>query len=299
MIDVGQHINYLILHHDCVIVPGSGAFIAQTTCADYDEEAEVFNGQRREIRFTAEVQHDDGLLIASIMRRHGVTREAAMHAINDFTAQKELHIPGIGVVNKEGFTPVPQGLYNSYQQVLPAINVTDRQKLRVTVVPESIIPRVSKSWMRYAAMIAMALGLMATAFLINDSTLHNLQQAAMSLFRPSIPPPTQEMKLPELKSTEVTLSIAAPTPEVEETVEVQAPIEKKYSVVVASFYTKKEALQHIASSHDPAMSYLGIGKYHRVIVAQADTYVEAYRMALKLDKKYPGAWALKNTPSKS
>lgn len=67
------HIEYLLLHHDCVVVPGFGAFIAVRGAARYDEERQIFMPMTREIRFNELLRDDDGLLASSFARRAGVS----------------------------------------------------------------------------------------------------------------------------------------------------------------------------------------------------------------------------------
>ncbi len=71
------HIEYLLTRHDCVIVPGLGAFIAIETEAHIDFEAGIICPRRREISFNRSVVTDDGLLSHSIARREGISYEDA------------------------------------------------------------------------------------------------------------------------------------------------------------------------------------------------------------------------------
>lgn len=71
------HIEYLLTRHDCVIVPGLGAFIATEEEACIDLEKGVIRPSRREISFNSSVVTDDGLLAHSIARREGISYEDA------------------------------------------------------------------------------------------------------------------------------------------------------------------------------------------------------------------------------
>ncbi len=71
------HIEYLLTRHDCVIVPGIGAFIATETEAFIDLERGVIRPRRREISFNSSVVTDDGLLAHSIARHEGMAYEEA------------------------------------------------------------------------------------------------------------------------------------------------------------------------------------------------------------------------------
>ena len=63
MIDIAQHIEYLLLHHDCVVVPGLGAFIVNDENARYDSGSHSFMPPVRTVGFNPEVRHNDAMLI--------------------------------------------------------------------------------------------------------------------------------------------------------------------------------------------------------------------------------------------
>ncbi len=83
MTSIIQHIEYQMTLHDCVVVPGWGALVAQHAPASYDADARVFRCPHRAIAFNASVNHNDGLLVNSIMRRDGLTYDNAMRTIDD------------------------------------------------------------------------------------------------------------------------------------------------------------------------------------------------------------------------
>ncbi len=83
MFSIIEHIEYLLTCHDCVVVPGWGAFIANYREARYDESREMLERPLRWIGFNANVSHNDGLLAHSLMRREGLTYEQAMSFIAD------------------------------------------------------------------------------------------------------------------------------------------------------------------------------------------------------------------------
>lgn len=66
------HIEYLLLRHDCVVVPGVGAFINVRHAARYDASTRSWLPPTREVRFNSLLVHDDGLLANSYARKHGV-----------------------------------------------------------------------------------------------------------------------------------------------------------------------------------------------------------------------------------
>ncbi|MDE6637887.1 MAG: hypothetical protein K2K32_06600, partial [Muribaculaceae bacterium] len=107
------HIEYLLTRHDCVIVPGFGAFIATETEAYFDCENGIIHPRKREISFNSSVVTDDGLLSHSIARRERLSYEEAhrlMSALickmnSDLRNEGEVSLGMVGrlVLDAEGF----------------------------------------------------------------------------------------------------------------------------------------------------------------------------------------------------
>ncbi|MDE6379162.1 MAG: hypothetical protein K2L11_01720 [Muribaculaceae bacterium] len=103
------HIEYLLSRHDCVIVPGLGAFIATETEASIDFEAGIIRPRRREISFNGSVVTEDGLLSHSIARREGISYEDARRMlsqladrmVSDLNAEGEVSVGMIGRLVKD------------------------------------------------------------------------------------------------------------------------------------------------------------------------------------------------------
>lgn len=77
MIDIIRHIEYLIRRHDCVIVPGIGAFIVSYKSSYINEEWGIMTPPKREITFNSSIVNNDGLLANSISRKEGISFEVA------------------------------------------------------------------------------------------------------------------------------------------------------------------------------------------------------------------------------
>lgn len=112
------HIEYLLTRHDCVIVPGFGAFIATEQESRFDSERGTIEARRREITFNASVQSEDGLLAHSLARKEKIGYEEGRRLLSALThrLKEELRVEGestLGMVgtlhrNAEGavsFTP--------------------------------------------------------------------------------------------------------------------------------------------------------------------------------------------------
>ena len=81
MLTIVRHIEYLLEHNDCVVVPGFGAFIGNIQSAKEDTTGQLLP-PCRVLGFNNAITHNDGVLANSIMRRDGVSYEKAV-SIND------------------------------------------------------------------------------------------------------------------------------------------------------------------------------------------------------------------------
>jgi hypothetical protein len=85
-----EHIERLLLWHDCVIIPDFGGFVLQVVPATYMGDEHLFIPARKEIVFNPTLTHNDGLLIESYMQRFAVNfSEAQKYIRADVTDMKE------------------------------------------------------------------------------------------------------------------------------------------------------------------------------------------------------------------
>lgn len=75
---LAQHIETLLLEHDCVIIPGFGGFISNYEEAQYHtDNGNVFMPPHRSIGFNQQLQINDGLLVQSYMSAYDASYPAA------------------------------------------------------------------------------------------------------------------------------------------------------------------------------------------------------------------------------
>ncbi|MBR4294294.1 MAG: SPOR domain-containing protein, partial [Bacteroidaceae bacterium] len=77
MITIDKHISRLIALHDCVIVPGLGAFLAQRIPAYYNAEEQIFMPPHRTLCFNPHITMDDALLTTAYMQHYGTSYNQA------------------------------------------------------------------------------------------------------------------------------------------------------------------------------------------------------------------------------
>ncbi len=77
MQNICLHIEYLLRYHECVIVPGIGAFLQSRRKAEFREADGMLRPARKEICFNGSITSDDGLLAHSLSRRESIGFEQA------------------------------------------------------------------------------------------------------------------------------------------------------------------------------------------------------------------------------
>lgn len=107
---IDRHISYLISHHDCVIVPGFGAFVAQYAPACIDIARNTITPPARRIGFNQSLNHNDGLLASSIARASGISYDSAVATVaqqvaslrSQLQTDREVSIGHIGSFTDKG-----------------------------------------------------------------------------------------------------------------------------------------------------------------------------------------------------
>ncbi|MDR2774842.1 MAG: SPOR domain-containing protein [Tannerella sp.] len=85
-----EHIERLLLWHNCVIIPEFGGFVLQRTPAVCTGDEHLFVPARKEIVFNPTLTHNDGLLTESYMQEYAVDfDEALKYAGTDVADMKE------------------------------------------------------------------------------------------------------------------------------------------------------------------------------------------------------------------
>jgi hypothetical protein len=83
-VEISLYITELLSGHDCVIIPGLGAFVATSGTAQIDENQEIIHPPSREISFDSKVKNDDGLLVAYVASGEGIPLAEARKHVEQF-----------------------------------------------------------------------------------------------------------------------------------------------------------------------------------------------------------------------
>lgn len=309
MQELALHIEYLLKRHDCVIVPGFGAFLATRHPAVIIEETAEITPPYTEYRFNAAVSNNDGLLANSIARRNSISFAEAVVLMEKETAQLRHNLEAYGEVTigrlgslvsgeekRITFIPFMPDLQASLTLGMPTLPLPSREEESEAIAaslpeegPVASHPEpqpdsrpkerhfsdkyyyipVNKTF----AKVAASLIIVATmALSVIFSTLDNQTDQRQYA---SVIPPKVAVAHPQKKSVrkivKPAVSPAQPEPEIQEG--------KDYYLIVATFRTQAEAETFIASHNDFDSLEAVPGKTNvRVAAASSETREELLQL---------------------
>ena len=323
MISIIQHIEYLMMYHDCVVVPGWGALIANYASSSVGDGK--IARPNRLIGFNSNISHNDGMLATSLMRRHGLGYEQACTLIADNVTTFRRHIASgadlsfgrlgyfrLSDQEKLEFVPMTQLAACDEFFGLENVSMLTIDQLQKAGSDATVLPPVTVSWrerMKVAASIAAIMGvglLLSTPIIIDKST----QTASLNIAEvksPMITTPQVTMK-PAAKTTAKDLQFAVIDEKgVEKTI---SPVATTQEVSQGSLHNEDihnsgnlllviKACDSNARAESKARHYTkrGIktwivcrdGKYN-IVVAQSDNEKELKRIKKTLPSKCKHAW---------
>ena len=290
MLSIIEHIEYLITCHDCVVVPGWGAFIANYDASNYDAQASVMSRPRRAIGFNANVSHNDGLLAQSLMRREGMAYNAALRFIADsvttfrqqLSMDSEVSMGRLGYFRRNDgrfieFVPFYHANGSDQFYGLGDLDIKDVAALErdAAVVEETaaIVPRernlFTRRAVRTAASVAVLLGL---GVILSTPMIVDREQQSMASMAPAITAPqTQQLDFTVeegVSSQGITTVTANPT------IATVGNESGHYYMVIATLRDQKE-LDAFKAANPLLEPYMKIMKYKAFIcvyVARSDDY---------------------------
>ena len=189
-----RHIDSLLLHHECVIVPGIGGFLTHRATGFYDEDEQAFYPPYRTIGFNPQLTLNDGTLVHSYMEAdHCDYKTASKKMQRDIQSLKDALrangtccIDGIGIL-KQGhdgnysFIPIESGALTPSLFGLSRFEMKPlyrEQSEKVITLKVSTLRRVASS-----AAAIIALFVLSIPFINNKGThvKDNMQQATSPL----------------------------------------------------------------------------------------------------------------------
>ena len=92
--DINAYLRELLFGHDCVIVPGFGAFIGNYSPASIDRGEGLFYPPSKKVTFNRHLTTNDGLLIGHISARKGIGYGEARDIVTDYAEVLRRRISG-------------------------------------------------------------------------------------------------------------------------------------------------------------------------------------------------------------
>lgn len=298
------HIHYLLYHHDCVTVPGFGAFLVEQKEAYYDAAKQRYFPPSKELSFNEKLQSNDGILASHLSKSFQTSYERAvldvhqqMIAWKEKLEKETLTMESLGSfeLNREKklvFTPAKglNFLAASYAlHDIPAYPIVRGASEIPTTPPVYFTLEKNKSRRRFVGYAAAVAGIVSLLAVGSNGYLdqqadaqwqaeQSLRQSAREQASMSVYDlgelPTLTIKLPKTK----------------------APA---FYIVAGSFRNESNAQRLVSSlqrkGHTNARKLDKTAKgFYQVSFASFATKREAYNAKAKLTQgQYPGAWVLK------
>ena len=308
MISMIEHIEYLMLSNDCVVVPGFGAFIAQYTSSNNCAQNSTFISPKRSISFNASINHNDGLLANSIAKKASIPYAEALKQIEKSTTicrqalSDGSEVPfgrlGFFISNAEGhieFIPFHHELANDDFFGLQSFSFPTLAERNAQVATEETVsetysePEINigrRNWFSHKAVQIAASIVMLVCLTFALSTPIIVDKPTHQLATLNVPTPTMP-KHKVVKTEEISLQK-----------QVEAASEKKeansngrYAIIICSLKKQSQVAQYFQENKDinPA-NVIKKNGYYMIYFNRGDNYQELVKEAKQMPKPYTEFW---------
>lgn len=308
MISMIEHIEYLMLSNDCVVVPGFGAFIAQYTSSHNCEQNSTFTSPKRSISFNASINHNDGLLANSIAKKASIPYAEALKQIEKSTTicrqalSDGSEVPfgrlGFFISNGEGhieFIPFHHELANDDFFGLQSFSFPTLAERNAQVAAEETVsetysePEINigrRNWFSHKAVQIAASIVMLVCLTFALSTPIIVDKPTHQLATLNVPTPT----MPKHKVVKAE--------EISQQKQVDAASEKKeansngrYAIIICSLKKQSQVAQYFQENKDinPA-NVIKKNGYYMIYFNRGDNYQELVKEAKQMPKPYTEFW---------
>lgn len=319
---ITDHIQYLISRHDCVVVAGLGAFVAQYEPARLSANGSMLLPPCRTLVFNAMVRHDDGLLVGSVARREGLSYDAARDAVaNDvefllrrIEMEGSVELPRIGRLERNSgaslvFVPDSgkDAVVNAMYAAMPALALSSAVPQEHAEEPRILEVDVTRNFgdrilrglkpvAKYAAAVAVLLAVGATLTTPALIDRRMVDQASLSI--PEVKPAkTIVINTPQTAKRPVAEAAKADVkaPEVIRVADLKTDGESyKCFVIVASCASRSEAERFIRMKKgEGTMNVLKSDGRYRIYTAVSNDYDAAFKFKSsdpETTSSHPQAW---------
>lgn len=308
MISMIEHIEYLMLSDDCVVVPGFGAFIAQYTSSNNCAQNSTFTSPKRSISFNASINHNDGLLANSIAKKASIPYAEALKQIEKSTTicrqalSDGSEVPfgrlGFFISNAEGhieFIPFHHELANDDFFGLQSFSFPTLAERNAQVATEETVsetysePEINigrRNWFSHKAVQIAASIVMLVCLTFALSTPIIVDKPTHQLATLNVPTPT----MPKHKVVKAE--------EISQPKQIKAVSEKKetnsngrYAIIICSLKKQSQVAQYFQENKDinPA-NVIKKNGYYMIYFNRGNNYQELVKEAKQMPKPYTEFW---------
>lgn len=290
-----KHIVNLLYHHDCVVIPDFGAFIAQKQTASYDKNTHSFLPPQKVLAFNSSLTKNDGILIQQLCQAEKIDYETAKTSIeskvafwNNHLNKNELSLDGLGSLSKDENGLIQfQGQHDNF--LLESFGLEKIQVERI--LPEIHSDKSSTAiWWKTAALVPVLLG--GFLYFGQPQPVTDFVNQQWSGF-------VSPVLNPNLKAVE---AVESPIKKVEkqaETFKEEWIIENTIhsNQVIAGAFRKMEEAEEMVNiltkkGFEKAAFTQKKGKFHYVAFETFPTKEEANDFRRAIANEFPDAWVL-------
>ena len=285
---ISKHIIELLHKHDCVIIPGFGAFLTKSIPASHDNN--IFSPPKKSVTFNGMLKENDGLLANEISAKENISYNASLKQIKkevkallSSLKSDKVEIDTIGVFQlntekKIQFQPNKDANFDSNSYGLESFTRNPRkiddskEKIKTLSIPDYAI--------KYAAILILLIGISSISYISFDDyqngqkILQNVQTATFDLGEYS------KINIPIKRSI---------TPYNSNSI--------YYSVIAGSFRSMDNANNKLKSlielGYEASFTSINPKGLHRVAYARLQNRNEAVKLITRIKKeKGSDAWLL-------
>ena len=301
LMELAAHINYLLYRHDCVSLPGFGAFLVEQKEAHFDAALGLYFPPRKVLSFNEQLQSNDGILASHMANVKQCSYERAVLDIHqqiiswkERVQRRKLNIASLGTfeTNSEGklVFSAEYGLnFLAASYALPQLDAQPISRSAAEAAPTPVFtlePQQSGSFVRKAMVAAGIIALVAFGTnYVQDQQAELLWQQEQTLRESAREQAAAAVyDLGELP----TLSIIA-----------SKTVALDYHVIAGSFRSQNNAERLVSSLkrkgyYQAARLPKTTSGFHQVSFAAYATQREAYNAkAGILEDNYLDVWVLK------
>ncbi len=321
-----RHIEYLIAHKDCVIIPGVGAILATYMNARIDKNTSILLPPARVFTFNKDINHNDGTLACSIARAESIRYELACNKmeagiesmLHHLHSDGTLAIGRIGTLcyNKDDgttqFQPTADSQTACSSMWLPTLKLGNKitiigqekakAKAKDRIIKSPIKENhrfIFKRLSRLAASLALIMGVCFLATLLPVS--HNEEAMKASLAPDFGTSSTEETDAVMHGTLTITPSdkyksysvidddsiTNSKAPTLTDIIPATGP---RHYIIVAAVRSIEEADRFIAQHSDEGLNAMSYKNLFVVYNSSSADKAEAYQLCRDAVKRYPGAW---------